>query len=56
MDREVLQLVDRDAIEVYRQEEEIEPLKGSQEKQVFEPSTTVYGLDLNSSHQSRLNV
>ena len=50
MDRKGLQLVDRDAIEAYRQAREAEDLRGSQKKKVLELSATVYGSYLDSSH------
>ena len=56
MDKEVLQLVDRDTIEAYRQGGETVHLTRSQEKEVFEPSATVHGRELNASYQGRLDI
>ena len=54
--KEVLQLVDRDTIEVYRQAGEIEHRRGSQAKNIFEPFTTVHGSHLHSTDQRRLYI
>ena len=56
MEKEVLQLVDIDSIKAYRSEGEIEHLRGSQEKQVFEPSTTVHESYLDFSDQRRKDI
>ena len=48
MENKVLQLVDRDAIEAYRQGGETEHLRVSHKKEVLEPSTRECGNSLDS--------
>ena len=55
-DKEVLQLVVRDAIAAYPLERETELLRGSQEKKVFEPSTTVHESEVESYDQRTQDV
>ena len=55
-DKEVLQLVDRDAMEANSQAGERKHFRGRQKKDVFEPSTAVYGNNLDSSTQRRLDI
>ena len=56
VDKEVLQLVNRDAMEAHRQGRETEHLRGSQEKEVLELSTAVHRRYLDSSNQRRLDM
>ena len=46
MDKDILQLVERDAIEDYPQGGEREQLRGSHEKEIVKPFATVHGSNL----------